>query len=83
MEDDIDRMIAEMQNKPYDSSRYLENQNNLASQSNYVPNNQCANKNSNIKGFIDTRQLYPNNFQQQNLPMSQSMAYDPRLNRFQ
>jgi len=27
MEDDIDRMIAEMQNRPYDSSRYLENNN--------------------------------------------------------
>ena len=25
MEDDIDRMIAEMQSRPYDSSRYLEN----------------------------------------------------------
>lgn len=24
MEDDIDRIIAEMQRKPYDSSRYLE-----------------------------------------------------------
>lgn len=83
MEDDIDRMIAEMQNKPYDSSRYLENQNNLTSQSNSVPNNQFANKNSNMKAFIDTRPKYPTDFQQQNLPMSQSMAYDPRLNRFQ
>ena len=25
MEDEIDRMIAEMQNRPYDSSRYIEN----------------------------------------------------------
>ena len=25
LEDDIDRMIAEMQNRPYDSSRYVEN----------------------------------------------------------
>jgi hypothetical protein len=25
LEDDIDRLIAEMQSKPYDSSRYLEN----------------------------------------------------------
>ena len=24
MEDDIDRLIAQMQNKPYDSSKYME-----------------------------------------------------------
>lgn len=24
MEDDIDRMIAQMQNRPYDSSKYME-----------------------------------------------------------
>ena len=72
-----------MQNKPYDSSRYLENQNNSKSQSNFVPNNQFTNRNPNMKGFIDTQPIYPNNFYQQNLPMSQSMAYDPRVNRFQ
>lgn len=33
LEDDIDRLIAEIQNKPYDSSRYLENSN--IPQSNY------------------------------------------------
>lgn len=30
VEDDIDRLIAEMQSKPYDSSRYLENSNATA-----------------------------------------------------
>lgn len=29
LEEDIDRMIAEMQNKPYDSSRYLDSSSNL------------------------------------------------------
>jgi hypothetical protein len=26
MEDDIDRLIAQMQNKPYDSSKYMEDE---------------------------------------------------------
>lgn len=35
VEDDIDRLIAEMQNRPYDSSRYLENQISTDKKENY------------------------------------------------
>ena len=28
LEDDIDRLVAEMQNRPYDSSRYVESNSN-------------------------------------------------------
>lgn len=28
MEDDIDRLIAQMQNRPYDSSKYMEEESN-------------------------------------------------------
>lgn len=72
-------MIAEIQNKPYDSSRYLNN-NISESQSINRPNNQFLGQISNTKGFIDNEQI---NFQQQNISMTQSMAYDPRVNRFQ
>lgn len=82
VEDDIDRMIAEVQNKPYDSSKYLDN-NQSSSQGNFSQSSQFMNRNPNSVSFIKTDQGLPTNFQQQNIPLSQSMAYDPRINRFQ
>lgn len=87
IEDDIDRMIAEIQNKPYDCSRYLDGNNSSAYQMSNVNqgNNQFMYRNPNQNNLLDTQPVYHSmNFpQQQNVPMSQSMAYDPRINRFQ
>lgn len=73
IEDDIDRMIAEIQNKPYDCSRYLDS-NNPNVGKNGSNSNQFMDRNS---SFVDSTQ-----FQQKNASLTQSMAYDPRSNRF-
>ena len=73
IEDDIDRLIAEMQNKPYDSSRYLDNGSNnpvagSSPQSTYPGN----------PSVVPVSNVYQNSFQSVN-----SIQIDSRMNRFQ
>lgn len=78
LEDDIDRMIAEMQNKPYDSSRYLDgnsNPPNLAKSSNKLDDS------NNSHGFIPLNSYNQSNTISQNSFAQSSHGVNQQENR--
>jgi hypothetical protein len=73
IEDDIDRLIQQMQSKPYDSSRYLDSGNG----------NQAMPQDNSRANFMHTQPMAQGSYYQSSFPSVNSIPVDSRMNRFQ